>query len=144
MTTLAPATSKDLGAVRNLLDAAGLPHADLTAEHLDHFLLLRDGGAVAGSVGLEVLGEDALLRSLAVAPSRRGEGLGRWLVEAAEARARREGVAALWLLTETAAPFFARLGYQTAERSAAPPRIQATAEFDALCGASAVCMMKRL
>jgi amino-acid N-acetyltransferase len=133
-----------LDALRALLTAAGLPHADLTPQHLDHVLVLREDAALVGAVGLEVFGPDALLRSLVVAETHRGRGLGDRLTAAAEALAREEGVTTIWLLTETAAPFFAARGYAPAERATAPPSIQATAEFAALCPASAVCMRKGL
>lgn len=134
----------DLDALRALLGAAGLPHEDLTPAHLRDFLLLREGEAVVGAVGLERFGPDALLRSLVVRPDQRGRGLGGRLVDAAEARARDEGVTRLWLLTETAAPFFAARGYAPAERDRAPEAVRATAEFAALCPASAACLAKRL
>ena len=131
-------------ALAGLLARAGLPHADLTPAHLPDFLALRDGDALVGAVGLEVYGPDALLRSLVVAPERRGEGLGAGLVDAIEAHARRRGVEVLWLLTETAEGFFATRGYARAERASAPEAIRSTAEFAALCPASAVCMRKPL
>src|SRR5690606_14574506 len=114
------AVPRDLPALAALLDVAGLPHDDLTPEHLANFLVLREGERLVGAVGLEVYGPDGLLRSLVVAPERRGEGAGGRLVDAAEAHARTQGVETLWLLTETAAPFFAALGYAPAERDTAP------------------------
>lgn len=144
MEALTTARVADLDALCALLGAAGLPHEDLTPAHLRDFLLLREGEAVVGAVGLERLGADALLRSLVVRPDQRGRGLGGRLVDAAEARARNEGVTRLWLLTETAAPFFAARGYAPAERDRAPEAIRATAEFAALCPASAACLAKRL
>jgi arsenate reductase (glutaredoxin) len=50
----------------------------------------------------------------------------------------------LILLTETAAPFFARLGYQPAARESMPPEVQATGEFASLCPSTAVCLAKPL
>ncbi|MDX1421165.1 MAG: arsenic resistance N-acetyltransferase ArsN2 [Rubricoccaceae bacterium] len=141
---LLPAQPGDLEAVAALLGAAGLPHDDLSEAHLAHFLLLREGDALAGAVGLEPYGPDALLRSLVVAPRERGRGLGARLVDAAETLAREAGVTRLWLLTETAAPFFAARGYAAAERDRAPEAIRATAEFAALCPDSAVCLAKRI
>jgi amino-acid N-acetyltransferase len=53
-------------------------------------------------------------------------------------------VETLYLLTTTAAAFFARHGYETVERDTVPARIRGTTEFDDLCPDSAVCMRKRL
>jgi amino-acid N-acetyltransferase len=59
-------------------------------------------------VGLEPCGQDALLRSLVVAPDERAHGLGTSLVEHAEQEARKRGLRALYLLTTTAEGFFSR------------------------------------
>jgi amino-acid N-acetyltransferase len=59
-----PASPGDLPSVRELLARCDLPAEDLRPSHLDHFVLCRDGGRLVGTVGLEPLGEVALLRSL--------------------------------------------------------------------------------
>lgn len=56
----------------------------------------------------------------------------------------RDGIERLWLLTETAEPFFARLGFERVSREMAPPTIQLTSEFGSVCAASASCMMLKL
>jgi amino-acid N-acetyltransferase len=132
----------DPAAVRNLLTAAGLPTADLTAAPLADFWGCGDGADLIGVVGLEIYGTVALLRSLAVAPAWQGQGLGSALVAHAEQAARQRGIAALYLLTTTAEAFFARRGYVRLPREAAPPVLHRTAEFAALCPASAVCLTK--
>ena len=134
----------DVAAVRALLAAAGLPVADLTASSLADFWGCRAGEELAGAIGLERYGAVALLRSLAVAPDWQGRGLGAALLAHAERAARQRGIAALYLLTATAAAFFARRGYVRIPREAAPPVLQQTAEFAALCPASAVCLTKPL
>jgi amino-acid N-acetyltransferase len=53
-------------------------------------------------------------------------------------------VSALYLLTTTAADFFARHGYHVTNRADAPEFLQATTEFSRLCPESAVCMVKFL
>lgn len=95
-------------------------------------------------MGLELLGQEALLRSLVVEASHRGTGGGRTLVAAAEEHARAEGVRSVYLLTTTAAPFFERLGYSRVDRACAPATIQATREFISLCPATATFMVKLL
>ena len=131
-------------AVRALLAAAGLPVADLTAAHLADFWGCGDGANPIGVVGLEVYGTVALLRSLAVAPDEQGRGLGSALRAHAERAARQRGIAALYLLTTTAEAFFVQRGYVRIPREAAPPVLHRTAEFAALCPASAVCMTRTL
>ncbi|HET7198094.1 MAG TPA: arsenic resistance N-acetyltransferase ArsN2 [Burkholderiales bacterium] len=131
-------------AVRRLLAGAKLPAADLTASHFEHFFGCGAEDAPRGVVGLELHGSDALLRSLAVEPAARGRGCATALVAQAEQHARLKGVGRLYLLTTTAADFFARLGYKKTERREAPEAIRATSEFSTLCPASSVLMMKEI
>jgi amino-acid N-acetyltransferase len=144
MTPVEPARPADFAAIVRLLQQAGLPSADLTPEHLRHFLVMRDGDAIRAVVGMEVRGDAGLLRSLAVAADRRGGGLASALVDALEARARDLGIRTLYLLTTTAEGFFARRGYAPAERTSVPDVIQATPEFRGICPSSAACMAKPL
>lgn len=125
-----------------LLAQAGLPISDLDAGKLRDFIVALDGGAVVGVVGLERFGEFGLLRSLAVAPGWRNQGLGRALVDAIEARAATLGLRSLVLLTQTAATYFAARGYAPIPRAQAPAAVQASAEFTSLCPASSTCMVK--
>ena len=127
---------------RALLREAGLPVDDLVAPVGVQLSGVFDGDALVGVVGLERAGDDALLRSLAIAPDRRGTGLARALVASAEREAATQGVRCLYLLTTTAAEFFERLGYRRIARSDAPPAIAATPQFAALCPASSTCMAK--
>ena len=62
----------------------------------------------------------------------------------AEAHAAEKGVETLYLLTTTAADFFARRGYEAVPRSAAPAAIAATPQFRDLCPASSVLMRKTI
>lgn len=130
--------------VRALLADCGLPLSDLAPERLEHFFGCGDARTPEGVVGLEIYGAFALLRSLAVAASRRGNGCGKALVAEAERHARSRGVKAIYLLTTTAERFFERLGYRRAERANAPEAIRRTREFSELCPASSAFMVKEL
>ena len=132
----------DLPAVKRLLHDSGLPDRDVVAPLLANFLVARRGSVLAGVVGLEALGTCGLLRSLAVAPAERGRGLGIELTRSLERRARRLGIAQLYLLTTTAEAFFARLGYRVIPRDSAPAAIQGTTEYRELCASTSVCMIK--
>jgi amino-acid N-acetyltransferase len=127
-----------------LLEAEGLPAADLTAAHLQHFFFTGADGAPSALVGLEIYGEDALLRSLVVSAAARTQGLGSALVQHAEEYAAAHQVRALYLLTTTAESYFAHRGYKRIDRAQAPPSIQTTREFANLCPASSAFMIKRL
>ncbi len=77
-------------------------------------------------------------------PPGKAGGLGAALLAHAERAARQRGIAALYLLTTTAEAFFAQRGYARIPREAVPPILCQTAEFAALCPASAVCLTKAL
>jgi amino-acid N-acetyltransferase len=130
--------------VKQLLSEANLPTADITARHLTHFFGCRQGSNLVGVVGLELCGDVALLRSLAVAPGRRGSGLGSRLVAHAERHGMEQGVKTLYLLTTTAESFFRRLGYSPIPREKAPTAIKATKEFSGICPVSSAFMVKHL
>lgn len=141
--TLHRATGVDPDRVAMLLAANDLPYRDVH-ESPALFFLARVDGEDVGVGGLETYGDAGLLRSVVVPAVHRGRGYGSRLRAALEAEARDHGVETLYLLTTTAAAFFARHGYETVERETVPARIRATTEFDDLCPDSAVCMRKRL
>lgn len=134
----------DLAAIVELLDACALPSEDLTAAHLQHFLVHYQHAHLIGVVGLEVFKQVALLRSLAVAAAHRNQGIAARLVQAIEDVAVSKGVETLYLLTTTAKDFFYKRGYQEITRGKVPDAIQQTTEFSTLCPDSAVCMQKCL
>jgi len=127
-----------------LLEAAGLPVSDLTESHLEHFFFTGSYCAPSAIVGLELFGQDALLRSLVVSSTARTQGVGSALVLHAEGYAASHQVRALYLLTNTAEGYFEHRGYRRLDRAEAPPAIQSTREFASLCPASSAFMIKRL
>jgi amino-acid N-acetyltransferase len=137
-----PARARDQAGIKATLAACELPVEDLTPAALRHFWVMRDGPKLVGVVGLGLLGDVGLLRSLAVLESYRGRGMGAQLADKAEDYARAQGVQTLYLLTTTVPDFFARRGYRRTHRDTAPAPLQNTAEFKSLCPESAVCMMK--
>jgi amino-acid N-acetyltransferase len=139
---ITPAARFDLIGIHWLLQLESLPSSDVTEEALSHFLVCRDRIGVVGVVGLEVYGQFALLRSLVVSSERRGCGLGRRLVGAVEDTARASGVTALYLLTTNAAEFFESFGFRRIDRAEAPVQIRATSQFEHLCPATAILMVK--
>lgn len=125
------------------MESAGLPTEDLSQADLSHFFGCGAVDRPHGVVGLELLGTEALLRSLAVEAGERRAGSGGALVAAAERHALEHGVTSMYLLT-TAAGFFERLGYVRVGRETAPPAIRQTREFGDLCPATATFMAKHL
>jgi len=138
-----PATSNDLPAILGLIERSGLPQDGL-ADHMAAALVARDGDRVVGSAALEMYGASALLRSVAVDASLRGQGLGRRLTQAALDLARQRGVTGVYLLTETAAEFFPRFGFQRIERAEVPSAVRTSVEFTSACPTSALVMRTEL
>jgi amino-acid N-acetyltransferase len=136
-----PADPRDVDALGALLGLVSLPTAGLR-EHLRTALVARDGDEIVGCVALELYGPVALLRSLAVAPSRHGEGLGRRLTSAGLELGRGAGVTTFCLLTTTAAEFFARhFGFRPIARVAVPAPVRQSVEFVSACPETAQAML---
>jgi amino-acid N-acetyltransferase len=137
------AIDRDTAAIEALLRNAGLPTADLASAN-PLFLVATEGDSLIGVAGIERFGEAALVRSVAVVPAHRSQGVGRALIEEIERRASKEGATQLILLTETARDFFLRAGYGVIERMNVPSAVLASEEFRSLCPQSATCLAKRL
>ncbi len=137
--TIRPAAVDDLPRILALLAGARLVTAGVR-DHLDTFRVAVDSDRIVATVGLEIYGDVALLRSVVVSGSFRGRGLGRRVVQEALDEARRQGVRQVALLTGDAAPFFARLGFQEVDRSVLDRRLFVSKEFaDSICvGAAAM------
>jgi len=142
--TIRDGDESDRPAILALLSSCELPVEDIDSRPSLHFVVAERGGAVAGCAGREILGSEALIRSLAVTPDARNDGLGGRLLREAEVRCRAEGVQAAYALTTTAEGFLTHHGYQRLDRGEAPPAVQATSEFRTTCPVSAVFMRKRL
>lgn len=137
--TIRGATPGDWPEIAALLTASDLPLAG-AADYLDRFLVAVQGETLLGCAAVEQYGQDGLLRSVAVAGSARGSGLGQALVQAALEQARVDGLCRITLLTTTAATFFPRFGFHSIDRDAAPQAVQASIEFRDACPASATVM----
>lgn len=134
--TIAQGRAHDLPRVLAFLGANGLP-GDGLAEHAAGVLIARVGETIVGTAALEVYGDEALLRSVAVDAALRGTGLGQDLTRAVLESAKRRGVRRVFLLTDTAARFFPRFGFTEISRDAVPESIQRTVEFASVCPSSA-------
>jgi len=141
--TFETANAADLDVIRALLSAGGLPVDDVD-EHISEFLLAKQEGATIGTVAAEYAGEAALLRSLSVAPSHRGQAVGARLLAALEASAASRGVRELYLLTTSAVAYFESHGFSRISREDAPSGMRGTAQFRTLCPTTAICMRTSL
>lgn len=140
---LRPARPEDLAPTLALLASACLPVAGVE-QAFERFVVAEHGERIIGVAGLEVYGTDGLLRSVAVAEEWRGRGLGGALTGEILARAARDGLAAVYLLTETAEAFFPRYGFRRIGREDASEHVRASPEFTELCPSSSAVMVRRL
>ncbi|MHA1935246.1 MAG: arsenic resistance N-acetyltransferase ArsN2 [Candidatus Thorarchaeota archaeon] len=142
------ASKSDFPAIVALLQDTDLP-PDGIEPHLDNFLVIRNSeqGAeqafLMGCAGLEVYGNTALLRSVAVHPDSQGIGLGTRLVKHITQIASDRGIIKLFLLTDTAEDYFKKLGFSLVSRDMIPEDVKQSIEFTTLCTESPS-MMKEI
>jgi amino-acid N-acetyltransferase len=137
------AEPRDLPAVRRLLETQHLL-LDGIDDHVSTMIVAKRGDDVVGAAAVELYADGALLRSVVVDPDAQGQGLGRRLSDAAVAIAKDRGTRTVFLLTNTAATFFPKLGFEPIARDSVPASVLASVEFGSACCASAVVMRKRL
>ncbi|RTM01725.1 arsenate reductase (glutaredoxin) [Ancylobacter aquaticus] len=123
---------------------AGLPTEDLRESPGRFFGFRTLGGKLVGYGGYEVSGTDVLLRSVLVKPELRARGAGRNMVLLLMSRAYDDGARNAWALTNSAAPFFEKLGFKAKPRSEAPETIGQSQQFASLCPSDAPLLSRRI
>ena len=139
-TNIRAAALSDLDQAHALLGKAGLPIAGVADQFSAGFSIAEQGGRMIGVAGVEVYDNDGLLRSVAVDDVFRGQGVGLALVQERLHWARERGLRDMYLLTTTAADFFARLGFVRVARAEAPAHMQRAPEFAIICESTATTM----
>jgi UDP-N-acetylmuramate: L-alanyl-gamma-D-glutamyl-meso-diaminopimelate ligase len=135
-----PARRDDMASVRDVLAATSL-HEPVGNDQAGDFFVLCNEDGVVGCVSLEVLGDDAILRALAVDPKFRGAGYGWMLADTAVSQARWRGVRRIYLLTEAASDFFAaKFGFRVVDRSTLSRQVAASETFTRPDSANQVAM----
>jgi amino-acid N-acetyltransferase len=140
--TIGAASDRDLPDGHRLLELHHLPLEGVD-DHVKTMIVAREGSQVVGTAALELYPDGALLRSVAVDPSRQGRRLGHRLTEAALNLARAHGADTVFLLTTTAERFFSRFGFEPITRDDVPASVLASVEFQSACPASAFVMRRR-
>ncbi|MHA2141613.1 MAG: arsenic resistance N-acetyltransferase ArsN2 [Candidatus Thorarchaeota archaeon] len=140
------AKPSELSSILSLLIEVDLP-GEGVKDHISNFLTLKSSEidsdlAPWGCVGLEIYGNSALLRSMAIAPKFQGKGLGTVLTEAIIEDARKRDIRTLFLLTETAEDFFKRFGFRVVGRELVPEDVKQSIEFTKLCLEAPSMMLK--
>ena len=116
------ANQSDLAALQEFLTRAKLGTDGLTAEGLEHFLLLEnEDGSIRGSLGMEAFKDHGMLRSLVVSPGQADKEIF-VLFDQMVKLAKEKGMKSLFLATNkrVALPFFELMGFQKIEREALP------------------------
>lgn len=132
------------GALSRALAKAKLPIDDIESPTLLFWRFETTDSIPVGFGGLEIYGEDALMRSIVILPPLRSRGLGTAVVGQLETEAAVLKCRAVWLLTDGASEFFDRLGYAKCDRAVVPQAIRESREFAQLCPETAEVLVKRL
>jgi N-acetylglutamate synthase-like GNAT family acetyltransferase len=118
--TLRPLTPADVPDLLRFLTRADLTGSGLRDPAVRLWVLRDATGRVQGSAGYELSedGRQALIRSVAVDASRRGEGLGLRLAGFTLERAAEAGARQAWLFSRHRGAFWRRLGFELVDRDA--------------------------
>lgn len=138
--TIRAAQPDDASAVEAALRDSELPLDGLHDQFGDGYAIAESSGRLIGVEGIEVHGDDGLLRSAAVVSSWRGKGVGDALTRDRIEWARRRGLRSLYLLTTTAGDYFPRFGFVAVPRASAPSAVKQSREFAEACPSTALFM----
>ncbi|WP_276372362.1 arsenic resistance N-acetyltransferase ArsN2 [Chryseolinea sp. H1M3-3] len=136
--------STKLQELESFLELNNLPFTDLTLEGNVFWKYCDPQGNMVGSGGLEMYGDVALLRSVAVRQAERSKNLGSKIVNKLLQHAKESGIKSVFLLTETAHDFFLKKGFTDLSRDEVPIALKTSSEFSFVCPASAKCMVYHL
>jgi len=118
----------DVSAVGAVLEQCGLA-ADDIARLIEHFHVASLDGVVVGCAAGERFGATVVVRSVAVAPAYREQGVATHLVRAVLMRARSNGAQRAVLLTTSSPAHFARYGFSLIPAEKLPPEVLESKEF---------------
>jgi ribonucleotide monophosphatase NagD (HAD superfamily) len=139
-----PAKPEDAPAIRALLEEAGLSAAGVEAR-IPETIISSEGEEteIDATACLDSAEGYGILRSVAVRKSMQGNGLGMLAVAAAVTSDQANAPRTVYVLTESAAEFFNRLGFRKVDRSELPEPVRATAQAEK-CTDTATAMVRQL
>ncbi|MGB9812283.1 MAG: GNAT family N-acetyltransferase [Thermovenabulum sp.] len=109
------AKKEDFDRIKEIVTTCSLCGCGLE-KWFSNFMVIEEDEKVIGTGGLEIYGEYAVLRSVAVLPEFRNQGLGDGLVRSLINLADRLGVKTIYLFTEKAMGFFEKIGFKKTSR----------------------------
>jgi amino-acid N-acetyltransferase len=136
-----PASAADRDVVEALLRRTDLPADGLDEQFGDPYAVAVADGTIVGAAGVEVYGGAGLLRSVAVDPAWRGRGVGAALTRERLDWARGRGLDSVYLLTNTAAGYFPKLGFAPVPREQVPEAVRGSLQFASVCPSTANVLM---
>ncbi|WNF37272.1 GNAT family N-acetyltransferase [Bacillaceae bacterium IKA-2] len=123
------ATEKDLLPIQHLLAKAGSSKQGIE-QNIDNFLVAcAPDKKIIGTVGIEPLGKDGLLRSLVLSSESWNAKIGLNFIELAVAFGKQKGFQKLYLLTNTSLPFFEYVGFKIMDEAEIPECVKASKHF---------------
>jgi N-acetylglutamate synthase-like GNAT family acetyltransferase len=138
--TFRKADEKDTSTIRSILEEQKLPTETVGTNRTDFYLAVNNE-TVVGVAGYEYYGDEALLRSVAVPASLQKNNIGSQLVNWMVRLAKQKGMKRIVLLTETASPFFKKLGFEKIDRSSiGNEAMNKYSQLSGGCCSSATCM----
>lgn len=139
-----PATAADRDEVEALLRRTDLPPDGLDEQFGEPYAVAVADRRIVGAAGVEVYGGDGLLRSVAVDPAWQGRGVGAALTLERLRWAQARGLDAVYLLTNTAAGYFPKLGFAPVPRDEVPEGVRSSLQFASVCPSTASVMVVKL
>ena len=133
------ASMLDVPAIEALLVQAKLSIVGVR-RHIAHFRLGKLNGKIVTVGGLEIYGEQALLRSIAVDSGQRNKGYGKQIVNDLCHSAQLAGIRDVYLKTVSARAFFDELGFEVITFEQVPASLKKSSQFRGACPASATVM----
>ena len=138
-TIIRDAEKEDYVQIKELLRSLELPVQGVK-ENIHNFLILIQGTEIIATVGLEIYGNAALLRSLGVKHTYQSKGYGRRLYDEIIKKAEMKNISEIYLLTETAEKYFSSLSFTVVSRDNVEKNVKTSVEFRSVCPESAICM----
>ncbi len=135
--------NEEKGAVVQLLNESGLPTTDVNEPGVKLFCIINQGEVIV-SGGYQLLGNYALIRSLAVKERFKGKYLGELMLKYLLDECSERSVKKVFLLTTTAEAYFVKHGFSTVDCDEVPEIIKQTSEFSSLCPATAIVLTKEI
>ena len=133
------ARHEDISIIHEILFEANLP-TEGVKKYLSKFYVGLIDERIVAVGGLEIHGAFGLLRSVVVIPEYQRQGYAQCICDTLIKQASQLNLSAIYLLTETADGYFAKLGFGIVPRGNTPIDVRKTQEFSELCPESAILM----